>query len=420
METVLIARRGIDRIRALATQYPGQFWVLFGGMLSSAIGASMVWPFLTIYTRQHFDVPLTTVGLLLSLNAATGLAATFLAGPGADRFGRKGVMILSLSASCLVFAAMRWADRLSLWAVLLGVEGAFEPFFRVGSNAMVADLLPPDRRASAYALLRMSTNLGVAIGPAVGGFVAAVSYAWAFLTAAVAYALFGLLVLFLVGETLPPTVRDAREPASSAGYSPLLRDRTFLVFCGISTLAVVPSALTMVLLPVYAKEQFGVIESQYGFIMATNAAMVVLFQYTVTQVTRRYPHLPVLAVGALFYSLGVGSIALGHGFVAFLTSMIVLTIGELILVPTGTALAANLSPPDMRGRYMGVYGLAWAVAFGVGPVLGGYLNDHLAPVTMWVGGLAFGLAATGGFLLLARAIGEPAERQGGANHPLPG
>jgi MFS family permease len=420
METILIARRGIDRIRHLAAEYPGQFWVLFGGMLISATGASMVWPFLTIYTRQRFDVPLTTVGLLLSLNAAMGLAATFLAGPGADRFGRKGIMILGLSASCLVFAAMRWADRFSLWTTLMGIQGAFDPLFRVGSNAMVADLLPPDRRATAYAMLRMSNNVGVAIGPAVGGFVATVSYSWAFLAAAVAYALFSLLVLLLVGETLPHTVPQAAEPASGAGYAPLLRDGTFLLFCGISTLAIVPTALTMVLLPVYAKEQFGVVESQYGFIMATNAAMVVLFQYSVTQVTRRYPHLPVLAVGALFYGLGAGSVALGQGFAAFLTSMIVLTVGELILVPTGIALAANLSPPDMRGRYMGIYGLGWPVAFGVGPVLGGFLNDHLAPVTIWIGGLAFGLAAMGGFLLLTRTMREPEARQGVANHPLPG
>jgi MFS family permease len=176
----------------------------------------------------------------------------------------------------------------------------------------------------------------------------------------------------------------------------------------------------MVLLPVYAKEQFGVVESQYGFIMATNAAMVVLFQYVVTQLTSRYPHLPVLAVGALFYGLGVGSVALGHGFAAFLISMAILTIGELILVPTGIALAANLSPADMRGRYLGVYGLSWGVAFGVGPVLGGYLNDHLAPVAIWVGGLVFGLSAMVGFLLLARAVPGPTERESVPIHPLAG
>jgi MFS family permease len=161
--------------------------------------------------------------------------------------------------------------------------------------------------------------------------------------------------------------------------------------------------MMMVLLPVYAKESFGVPESQYGFILATNAAMVVLFQYGVTRVTTRFPTLRVLAVGSVFYALGVGSVALGMAFPAFLVSMIVLTIGELIMAPTSTTLTAALAPPDMRGRYMGVYSLTWGISFGLGPVLGGLLSDHVAPAAIWYSGLLLGLAAALGFLLLSRS-----------------
>jgi MFS family permease len=409
MEGLLAILRGKERIKYLVAEYPRQFWVLFGGMLISSIGGSMVWPFLTIYMRQRLDVPLTTVGLLLSLNSGAGLATTFVAGPVADRFGRKGVMVLSLLANCVIYVAMIPAAGLPLWAILVTLMGAFGPLFRVGSNAMVADLIGPDQRPSAYALLRMGNNLGIAIGPAIGGFVAAVSYARTFLIASAASAAFSLLILFLVQETLPLADSTPEGRPSTSGYGRLLHDRVFLAFCGISALAVIPAAMMMVLLPVYAKEQFDVIESQYGFIMATNAAMVVLFQYMVTQVTKRYPHWPVLAVGALFYGLGTGSVALGQGFAAFLVSMIVMTIGELILVPTGTTLAANLSPADMRGRYMGVYGLTWGVGMGIGPVIGGALNDQIAPAAIWFGALLFGLAATLGFLFLSRARQESVE-----------
>ena len=189
------------------------------------------------------------------------------------------------------------------------------------------------------------------------------------------------------------------------------------VSLALSALAVVPASIIMVLLPVYAKEQYGVIESQYGFIMAANAAMVVFFQYPVTQITKRYPHLPVLAVGTLLYGLGVGSVALGRGFVAFLISMIVTTLGELVMVPTGTALAANLSPLDMRGRYMGVYGLTWSLAFGIGPVLGGLLNDNLAPVAIWYGALVVGLLATAGFVLLNQQLRGSASDEAIASNP---
>jgi MFS family permease len=386
-------------------------------MLISAIGGGMVWPFLTIYIRQHLDIPLTTVALLLTLNSVAGLLSTSLAGPLVDRFGRKGAMFVSLSASCLLYLAMTQAGSLAPWAVLIILLGMFGPLFRVGSNAMVADLVEPESRANAYALLRMSNNLGIAIGPMIGGFVAAVSYSWAFLIAATAYAIFALLLLLMVKETLPQAGSASAAVSGDRGYGLLLRDRHFLAFCLVSTLAVVPASIMMVLLPVYAKEQYGVIESQYGFIMAANAAMVVFFQYPVTQVTKRYPHLPVLAVGALLYGLGVGSVALGQGFVAFLVSMIVMTLGELILVPTGTALAANLSPPNMRGRYMGVYGLTWSLGFGLGPVIGGLLNDNIAPVAIWFGALVTGLLATAGFILLSLRLRDSTSGKVVADNP---
>ncbi len=362
----------------------------------------MVWPFLTIYLRQRLAVPLTTVTLLLTVNAVAGLVATSIAGPVVDRFGRKGVMVLGLAVGGATLLAMSAAGTLPLWVLLMVIGGAFSPLLRVGSDAMVADLIAPERRASAYALVRMVHNLGVAIGPSVGGFIAVVSYAITFAIAAGANLLFALLILFFVAETVPSLATD--RPQAEAGYGPLLRDRPFLAFCALYALAAMVSPLLMVLLPVYAKENFGVPESQYGFIMATNAIMVVLFQYAVTRVSSRYAHLPVLALGSLFYALGAGSVAWGWNFPTFLSSMVILTIGELLLVPTATTLTANLAPPEMRGRYMGVYGLTWGIALGIGPVVGGFLNDRVAPVAIWYGGLAIGLAAMLGFVLLARRL----------------
>jgi MFS family permease len=282
-------------------------------------------------------------------------------------------------------------------------KGMTDPLYRVGSDAMVADLIPPARRADAYALLRMIANLGVAIGPSIGGFITAVSYGLAFSIAAASALTYALLVAVFMRETIPPWPAENRAQ-QARGYGPVLRDRPFLAFCVAYSFAGMAYSLMMVLLPVYVKENFGVPESSYGFILATNAAMVVLFQYGVTRLTQRHHHLPVLAVGSLFYALGVGSVALGAGFGAFLVSMIILTIGELIMIPTSTALTANLAPPDMRGRYMGVYGLTWGVAMGIAPVLGGTLNDRVAPVAIWYAGLVLGMMAALGFLVLARVV----------------
>ena len=390
------------RLRRTAADYPRQFWLLFWGMLLIAVGGSMVWPFLTIYLRRELNVSLTTVTLILTLNSVTGLASMSVAGPAVDRFGRKGAMLLSLSVTGVTLAAMSVVSTLAGWQVLMAILGGFNPLYRVGADAMVADLIPAEQRPGAYALLRMISNLGVAIGPAVGGFLTVVSYDLAFYAAGSASLVFALLILVFGRETLP--LRQAQGLVrESAGYGPVLRDRPFLLFCGTYTLAGMAYSLMMVLLPVYAKEGFGVPESQYGFIMAANAAMVVLFQYGVTRQTIRHPALRVLAVGSLFYALGVGSVALGGSFGAFLASMVLLTIGELIMVPTSTSLTAALAPATMRGRYMGIYALTWGASVGIGPVLGGMLSDRVGPIAIWYAGAIIGMAAVLGFSLLSRS-----------------
>jgi len=397
----------IERLRKNLEGYPRQFWLLFWGSLLSSAGSSMVWPFMTLYMRKSLDVSLTDIAMLLTINSVAGLPAVFLSGWFADRFGRKGVMIIGMASNSLLFIAMSMAGDYQAWLVLMILSGLVGPLFSVGSSAMVADLVESERRPNAYALLRVVQNLGVAIGPAVGGFIAVTSYTLLFYVAALTTGIYTLLILIFAKETLPktsvPGIASAEAANPSRGYLTILRDWPFLSFCGFYSLAGVGYIMFLVLLPVYAKENFAMLESQYGLIMSANALMVVLFQFFVTNVTKRYPHLPVLAVGSLFYALGVGSVILGAGFPAFLASMVVLTVGEMIMVPTSTALTADLAPIDMRGRYMSIYSITWGASMAIGPLIGGALNDNVAPVAIWYGGFIFGMIAVAGFTFLSVA-----------------
>jgi MFS family permease len=124
-------------------------------------------------------------------------------------------------------------------------------------------------------------------------------------------------------------------------------------------------------------------------------------------VTKRYPALPVLCVGAVFYGLGLGSIALGNGFWSFLPGMIIMSTGELIMSPTTSTFTADCAPADSRGRYMSIFGLSWPIGAGVGPVIAGFLSEQVAPVAMWYGGLAFGLLSAVSFLLMSLRWRKP-------------
>lgn len=387
--------------------YPRAFWLLLVGFFISRASAALVWPFLTLVMRERLDAPLTTITLLISIQAVAGLLSTSVVGVVMDRFGRKRAMVVGLLGSAGVLVAMTGAAALWQWALLIALYGALVPVFTVGSNAMVADIMPAEERVSAYALMRMAANLGIAIGPAVGGFLLTISYSLSFyITAGFNVVLAALVALFLV-ETLPTAPDTLLKPRG--GYGGMLRDGTFMRFWGVYILLELGISMVFVLLAVYTKENFGIPESQYGWLLTINAGMVVLLQFGVTRLTTRYPALPVLAVGSLFYVLGLTGFALASSWPGFALGMAIMTLGELIVSPTATALVANLAPADQRARYMGFFAVTYTIGSGLGPVVGGLLNDHIAPAAAWYGGALFALGAAVGFTLLARRPTATAE-----------
>lgn len=365
---------------------------MFAGMLISTVGASMIWPFLMIYASGKLHLPLTAAASLMTLNAAAGLVFSFVAGPLVDRVGRKWVMVLSLVVNGVGYLLLGQANSLPSFAAVMLLQGAINPLYRVGADAMMADLIPGDQRIQAYSLMRLSNNIGVAVGPAVGGFIASRSYTVAFYCAAVGLITYGLLMLFFSHETLPQArPAGASLPLRDQGYGKVLADRSFLVFCLGFTLCQFCSALVWVLLGVYVKTNFGLSEALYGWLPTTNALMVVSMQLLITRLIARRRPLWMMAVGTLIYALATASVAFGRGFWWFWASMVVMTLGEMIVVPTSSTYTANRAPADMRGRYMSIYGLSWGVATGIAPVLGGFLNDNLSPRATWLGGAVFGV-----------------------------
>jgi MFS family permease len=376
---------------------------MFFGMLISTIGASMIWPFLMIYVRQRVNLPLAQVASLMTINATAGIISAFIAGPITDRIGRKWVMVVSLISNGLVYFFMGNAHGFLSFAILMAMSGTVNPLYRVGTDAMVADLIPIEQRPDAYALMRLSNNAGIAIGPMVGGYISTISFTITFYFAASGLIIYGLLLAFFARETLPKNTHITSSVVQLyGGYIQVLRDRKFLSFIGAFILSQMCAVMIWILMPVYANGIFNIPESQYGLIPTTNALMVVFLQIYITRITKRFRPLPVMTIGTMFYLLGVGSVALGHSLIGFWISIVIMTVGELILMPTASTFVAATAPADMRGRYMSVAGLTWSVAAGIAPLMGGFLNDNIAPVATWYGGFIIGIFGTLGFFLLSK------------------
>ena len=385
----------LTRLRRDYADTPGQFWLMFFGMILATTGTTMIWPFLMIYASDTLSLPLATVASLMTINAATGLVSSILAGPVIDRLGRKGAMVAGLLGNGLCYFLLSQATSYAGFAVILGGSGVFSPLYNVGTDAMLADLFPMEKRADAFALIRMARNIGVAAGPAIGGFVLSRSYSFGMYGAAGGMSIYGLLLLFFARETLPKQAKMEKTTLRRqlTGYWAALQDRPFMGLVGAFTLVQMTAAMIWVLLSVYLKNNFGISEQLYGWLPTTNALMVVFFQVLITRRTKKFSAVRVMSWGAFFYIFSPLLIAFSSGFWGFWLAMVIMTVGELIVVPSASAYAANLAPVDMRGRYMSLYGLTWNVAAGISPVLGGFLSDQVGPQVPWLGGALIGVLA---------------------------
>jgi len=407
----------LRKLKEYLRTFPPQFWLLFWGMLVSTTGMSMIWPFLVVYISEELTLPLSTITSLISINAVMSLCSSLIAGSITDKIGRKWAMVISLAVNGIAFLLMIPANTYGHYAILMALRGAFRPLYRVGSDAMIADLVPADQRSDAYALTRLSKNVGVAMGPALGGVIVSTSYGITFSIAAGATIFFSILIALFAFETLPEAAREVQEKlfTNLKAYGEIFKDRVFSSFLAGFTLRQISGSILWVLLGAYAKENYGVAENLYGLIPTTNALMVILLQLFVSRKTSQYSPLFIMSLGTFLYGVGVGSIALGTGFWGFLTSMVIVTLGELMVIPTASTYTANRASENIRGRYMSMLALTWGAGSMIGPLMGGFLNDNISPASIWYGGGAAGIIGSLIFLVLVIKTGS--EKPSSTNTP---
>ncbi len=400
----------LRRFQALIDEYPRQYWLMIIGIVFSTAGSSMIWPFILIYVSGKLRLSLGDVAPLISLNAGTGILASFLAGTLADRIGRKVVMNISLTVNGAVYFLLLQANSYQAFAILMVVLGLSNPLYQVGADAMLADMIPPVQRTQAYAINRIANNAAFALGPAIGGFLAAKSYNLAFYGATLGFLSYSLILFLLARETLDKTAGGKKEPSLEkfGGYGRVVHDSGYIAFVLMISVGLIAPSMLWILLAVYTKTNFGLPENLYGWIPTTNAVMCVFIQYFVTRLTRKHPELPVITLGMFIYAAGAGSVAIMNGFWGFWLSMVILTFGELTLVPTATKYVADRAPADLRGRYMSIYWLGWGLSRMLAPIIGGLLNDNLSPNSIWLGALALGLSSVVALTIFARRQAKPA------------
>jgi len=399
-------------------RYPFQFWLLLLGQLICTTGSGFIWPFIALYMQNTLTISLSTVSLIITLRALATLLSSFFIGPYTDRIGRKKILVISLFFGAVSFFLLDFATSILTFAFLMAGWGATQPLYRISTEAMVADLIPQDQRLSAYSLLRISMNMGVALGPILGGMMIAISYSFTFYIAAACLILVTFLSTIFIKETLDlKSGAGKTKSESKKDMHEILHDKFFILYCTGILIVYIMSSQVFVLLSSYLNQNYGIGENQVGIIMAVNAVTIISLQFFIARLITNINPIHLMTAGAVLYMIGVSSNALGFQMWHFMLSMLVLTLGELILAPTTTTFTANYAPINRRGLYMSFTGLANGVGYGLGPVLGGLLNDMISPHAIWYGSGIVGFSAVLLFVYLAKKYPNKSSGQT-MTHPI--
>ena len=396
------------RLKKIYQEYPSNFWIVVGVSFIDRVGGTMLFPFFSLYITQKFDVGMTEAGIVLGIFSIFGLAGNMIGGALTDKIGRRKLILFGLVFSAISSLSLGFVNQLAVLYPVAVIVGLLWSIAGPAHQAMIADILPEQQRAEGFGILRVVANMAWVVGPTIGGFVANRSYFALFVTDALVSCLVAMLFYLFIPETKPTPDPD-EEPenmlATFKGYFRVLRNGAYIAFILAAILMGIVYQQMYNSLSVYLRDYHDIAPQGYGLLMTTSAVTVIALQFWTTRRIKDKPPFVMMALGAFFYAIGFTLFGIVAVFWLFAINVVIITIGEMIIMPVSQALAANFAPEAMRGRYMAVFSLAWAIPATVGPGLAGLILDNYNPNLLWYLGGALCLVAVLSYLGLHLELG---------------
>ena len=394
-----------SRIAAELRTLPRQFWLLAAVTFVYLIGVEMCYPFETIYMDRVLGISVTAIGLIVGITMFATLPLQVVGGALCDRYGRRPVLAVGIAGSMTLYIGLGLTHQRWLVVAHIAVEAAFGwAQFVTASNAMIADLTPLPRRAEAFSISRVALNAGITLGPLAAAPLIALdpTFRVPFLAAGLVCGLCLVMVLTLLRETRPPETRRLSVAATFSGYGRVLRDRRMVAFCLVALLPLFGFGQIWVTMPIMLGDLHGVSAQQWALLMVVYGVAMATLQYPVIRLFSKYDHMWLMSLSALFIGAGMGAAA----FVPYpmtYACILLICLGIVLLIPISATVVSNLSPADLRGRYMGMWTLVYMGGYALGPLLGGWALARLGGRSAFAVIAAAGLLGAALFPLLRRS-----------------
>jgi MFS family permease len=354
---------------------PRALWLLIIGMAVNVTGSSFLWPLNTIYIHEYLGKSLTVAGVVLMLNSAASVIGNLYGGSLFDKIGGYKSIILGIVITLVGLVGLTfwhgWPEYI-VFQIIMGFGSGivFPAMFAMAGSVWI------EGGRKAFNAIYVAQNLGVAVGAALGGLVAAYSFQLIFIANTFMYIVFLLIAVFGYKGTTASSGKQATSNINGDIVKNRKNLQALLILCTGYMLCWVAYVQWQTTIATYTQE-INISLTQYSLLWAINGALIVIGQPLLNGVLK---HLTASLKVQMLIGIGIFILSFiiagkATAFSGFMVGMIILTIGEMFIWPAVPAVAFALSPKGREGFYQGIVNSTATAGRMIGPLLGGILVD---------------------------------------------
>ncbi|MFK7949076.1 MAG: MFS transporter [Saprospiraceae bacterium] len=374
--------------------HPKEVWALSVITFINRMG-TMVLPFLTVYLTTVLDFSLTNAGFIASGFGFGSLAGSYLGGRFSDKFGANNVIIASLVTGGIMFIFLQFAVSFYGIMAMIFVTAMFGEAYRPAMTTSMGDYVPKSETGRSMSLIRLAINLGMAGGPAIGGFIAVtLGYHWLFwidgLTCISAAIIFYFVSRHWKKQANKNDITAILEEDETEAIPPL-KNKNYVIFLIATYFVGFVFMQWFHSVPVFLKSGWNLQEDAIGTLIGLSCIIIVVFEMPLIHSVekagkiRGYILFGVFLIGVSYlFFLFDGSFALALVIVS------IWTCGEMIFMPLNNAIPINVSTKKNRGEYMSYFWMVWSLVHITAPIVSLFIMDKLGYHSLWF--FLFGMA----------------------------
>lgn len=363
--------------------FSSNFWIVIAVTLINQMG-NMAFVFLVIYLSKHLGFSLTDASSAFAVFCAATLFGGLFGGGIIDRLGALRILIVVLFVNGLILLAFPLLHDYYSVILICIMWGCSYGLYRPASQTLISYLSMTGLHKITFSVYRLALNLGMSIGPAIGGYLATHSFSSIFFINGVAN-LFACIILIL------GLVRSSwfnYRPALQRKMEFTLKWLTQDVALRIFLLGLLPITMVYVqhesTLPIFLNSNLGFSLSFYGLLFTLNTLLIVFLELLLNIAMIKWSYRVSFMLGSLLITIGFSGMYYANQEWHIILLTIIWTVGEMILFPSASSYIAEIAPEERRGSYMSLFSTCSNLGMLFGPLGGAFVMQEFGAGGLWI------------------------------------